>query len=287
MKTQKYIKREPQAAPATQATCESQSAELDIACELIAASSRAGMTRNDVTQRAATPHEAMTEQEAAEHEIAWFDATLDASGFFALEHVPPVQAAMLLCRFCPHDSTESEAENCATDYTSPDDFMRLRLTFVDIDKNRPKPRTLLDWMAIAAGACRVVHPWAQRYAKLRGLCNPAESPPAPAVAGGASNAPLPLTTSEIAICFDGIRWTEKEWRKPLGDKPKWLKSCVVTPAQRGVSETRWNPVMIAARLVNKGYVQARSARARFQTRPQLSPWLDEWKTYEADNFDTP
>lgn len=227
MKTLKDIKRELLAAPGTQATYESQSAEFDIARERIAASSRAGMTRNDVAQRTAAPQEAMTEQEAAEHEIAWFDATLDAAGFFALEHVPPVQAAMLLCRFCPHDSTESEAENCATDCTSQDDFKRLRLTFVDIDKNRPARRSLLDWMAIAAGAGRSVHPWAQRYAKLSELRKPAESTPAPVVADSVNNAPAcdlsTLATREQLIeAFGRFTGMDASWFKNITDTPALL-----------------------------------------------------------------
>ena len=108
---------------------------------------------------------------------------------------------------------------------------------------------------------------------------------APVVAESANNGPLPLTTGDIAFCFDGIRWNEQQWRKPLGDKPKWLQSCVAIPGQRGVSETRWNPVLMAAALVRDGHAQARSIRARFQTKPQLKDWLEAWKTYEADNFD--
>ena len=115
----------------------------------------------------------------------------------------------------------------------------------------------------------------------------ATAPAPPVVAGSDSNAPLPLTTGDIAFCFDGIRWNENEWRKPLGNKPNWLKNCVAIPGQRGVSETQWNPVLIAAALVHNGHAQARSVRARFQTKQQLAPWLDAWKTYEADNFDTP
>ena len=108
---------------------------------------------------------------------------------------------------------------------------------------------------------------------------------APVVAESANNGPLPLTTGDIAFCFDGIRWNEQQWRKPLGDKPKWLQSCVAIPGQRGVSETRWNPVLIAAALVHDGHAQARSIRAKFQTKPLLKDWLEAWKTYEADNFD--
>ena len=114
---------------------------------------------------------------------------------------------------------------------------------------------------------------------------PQAEPPAPVVADSASNGPLPLTTGDIAFCFDGIRWNEQQWRKPLGDKPKWLQSCVAIPGQQGVSETRWNPVLMAAALVRDGHAQARSIRARFQTKPQLKDWLEAWKTYEADNFD--
>ena len=102
---------------------------------------------------------------------------------------------------------------------------------------------------------------------------PQAAPPAPVVADSASNGPLPLTTGDIAFCFDGIRWNEQQWRKPLGNKPKWLQSCVAIPGQRGVSETRWNPVLMAAALVRDGHAQARSIRARFQTKPQLKDWL--------------
>jgi len=115
---------------------------------------------------------------------------------------------------------------------------------------------------------------------------PQAEPPAAVVAESANNGPLPLTTGDIAFCFDGIRWNEQQWRKPLGNKPKWLQSCVAIPGQRGVSETRWNPVLIAAALVHDGHAQARSIRAKFQTKPLLKDWLEAWKTYEADNFGT-
>lgn len=101
---------------------------------------------------------------------------------------------------------------------------------------------------------------------------------------GADTGPMPLTTGDIAFCFSGLRWNEQEWKKPLGDKPKWLQFCQATPGQRGVSATRWNPVYIAGALVRKGHITARRARACFQTQPLLAPWLEAWKTYEADNF---
>lgn len=97
--------------------------------------------------------------------------------------------------------------------------------------------------------------------------------------------PLPLATGDIAFCFAGLRWNEEQWKKPLGDKPKWLAACIAIPGMRGVSETRWSPVLIGAALVHYGHAEQKSVRARFQTMPQLAPWLDAWKTYEADNSD--
>jgi hypothetical protein len=101
--------------------------------------------------------------------------------------------------------------------------------------------------------------------------------------------PLPLTTSDIAHCFAGLKWeTEQAWKKPLGDIPKWLKPCIAIPGVRGASETRWNPVSIGAALVRSGE-KLNSVRGRFQSSRfthLLGPWLEEWKTYEADNFDT-
>lgn len=118
--------------------------------------------------------------------------------------------------------------------------------------------------------------------------------PAPVVAVGASGGvetdkagPVPLTTGDIAFCFAGLRWkTESEWKKPLGDKPKWLVACIAIPGAQGVSATRWNPVSIGAALVHNGHVQQHSVRAKFQTMDLLKPWLEEWKTYEADNLAT-
>lgn len=103
-----------------------------------------------------------------------------------------------------------------------------------------------------------------------------------------SSLPTPLTTSDVAHSFAGLRWpTELAWKKPLGDKPKWLSGCIAIPGSRGRSETRWNPVLIGGALVHGGHVRVNRVRARFQTVPQLLPWLEAWKTYEADNFDKP
>ena len=102
--------------------------------------------------------------------------------------------------------------------------------------------------------------------------------PAPA------KAPLPLTTGDIAHSFDGLKWTEEKWKKPLGDIPKWLEACRVSPGRQGIAEALWNPVLVGAALVNQHKLNARSVRAKFQTKPALKPWCELWKDYEAEHF---
>ena len=115
---------------------------------------------------------------------------------------------------------------------------------------------------------------------------PNTTAPATASAQSESTGPLPLTTGDIAFCFADLHWSEKEWKKPLGYPPKWLKVCVHTPGQRGKSPALWNPVPIGAALVRDGYAKANSIRGRFQSNHLLTPWLEQWKTYEADYIAT-
>lgn len=100
--------------------------------------------------------------------------------------------------------------------------------------------------------------------------------------------PTPLTTSDIAHCFADPRWlVEDGLKKRLGNKPKWLAVGIAIPGRRGLNETRWNPVLVGAAIVRAGHAKVNNVRAKFQTNPLLKPWLEAWKTHEADNFDTP
>lgn len=54
----------------------------------------------------------------------------------------------------------------------------------------------------------------------------------------------------------------------------------------GVREWTCECGAIGAALERSGYAKQNSIRARFQTKLQLAPWLDAWKTYEADNITT-
>lgn len=101
-----------------------------------------------------------------------------------------------------------------------------------------------------------------------------------------ANKPAPIKTGDVAHAFAGLRgWGEKAWKDTLGSPPKWLKACLVLPGQRGVREHHWDPVLIGDALIRRGDARPNSIRARFQTK--LQPWLEAWKTHEADNFDTP
>ena len=132
---------------------------------------------------------------------------------------------------------------------------------------------------------------AEEFPRFKYPVTPIPVPPvvtddAPGGVEPAKAGPLPLTTGNIAFCFAGLRWDEQQWKKPLGDKRKWLKACIAIPGVQGVSQTRWNPVCIGAVLVHNGHVKANSVRAKFQTQSLLKPWLDEWKTYEAAYLET-
>ena len=133
---------------------------------------------------------------------------------------------------------------------------------------------------------------AEEFPRFKYPVTPIPVPPvvtddAPGGVEPAKAGPLPLTTGDIAFCFAGLKkWDEQQWKKPLGDKPKWLKACIAIPGVQGVSQTHWNPVLIGAALVDKGYAKPNHVRARFRKQPLLTPWLDEWDTYEADHFST-
>ena len=137
--------------------------------------------------------------------------------------------------------------------------------------------------------CIEVKTTPDRDSDLRGeAASPKQWPESPELVVrnvGRIDEPPPLATSDIASCFGGLGWSQSRWKKPLGDKPKWLLACVAIAGVRGVSETKWNPVRIGGALVQRKSVKPNSVRARFQTQPKLIPWLEAWKSYEADYLD--
>lgn len=192
--------------------------------------------------------------------------------------VPDGAIVTLPLSACQRLSAAGRASWCTFDGFDMVDGILMRFTIARLADGEPDFETLPD-------DCRVtgndVHALADAFKE-----------PAPATEAGAPVVaephPAALTTNDIANGFAGLKWrTEAEWKKPLGDKPKWLERCMVTTGVQGVSQSTWNPVLIAAELVTQGHAKPNQARARFQTVYQLKPWFDAWKTYEADNFDTP
>ena len=99
----------------------------------------------------------------------------------------------------------------------------------------------------------------------------------------AAPSPGALMSTEIAAAFDGLNsMDETIWKKRLGDMPKWIAAALVQAGGRGVAQRRWDPVQIGSALVSKFRVPAKLVRARFQREPCLKPWLEHWKTHEAD-----
>ncbi|WP_293225027.1 hypothetical protein [Ottowia sp.] len=114
---------------------------------------------------------------------------------------------------------------------------------------------------------------------------PVDELPANAASPSQQSGPQSLRTTDIAHAFKGLYPDDERWKKQLGNKPKWLKGCIALPGQRGVRETQWYPVLVGGALVRKGYAKQNQVRARFQTVPTLKPWLEAWRTYEADYLD--
>lgn len=201
--------------------------------------------------------------------------------------VPAGAIATLPLTACKHLAAAGRASWRTFDGFEMVDGVLQRYTKGELVAGEPDFETVTD-------DCRVmgydVHALADEYTAPE--ATQAEPQEAPVAADSASNAPLdapqPVTTGDVAHAFDGLRrWNEKAWKDTLGSPPKWLEACIALRGERGKRETRWNPVLIGAALVHNGHAKANSIRARFQTKPQLQDWLEAWKTYEADNFDTP
>lgn len=218
----------------------------------------------------------------AEQDAAFFEGfhggDFDLHQWVGMRSVKPNEAARFLNGKNPIPSDDEKRKEL-------DDAkaQMLARVFEDENERNPRVRALLDWLAVARSRGADYDEGAANFVEVN--THVENTPQAAASEQETTEAPPALTTGDIAFCFDGLRWSEKQWRKPLGDKPKWLHPSIVIPGQRGIRETRWNPVIIAGWLVRNGHVRAQSARARFQTRPQLIPWLEAWKTYEADYLD--
>ncbi|OQW86145.1 MAG: hypothetical protein BWK72_18490 [Rhodoferax ferrireducens] len=108
--------------------------------------------------------------------------------------------------------------------------------------------------------------------------NQTTTTPAPVVA--ASDGPAPMTRSEIASCFAGLRdWDVERWKKALSSPDDWLQACQQRKGTRGRGgyESTWWPVCIAAAMVERRDTTVKLVSARFKAMGPLKPWRDAWE----------
>lgn len=101
----------------------------------------------------------------SEDSNAWYNATLDAGHWWGLGSVTPKEAAMLLCRFNPHDGNSSPLTT-TTDLTTPDDFKKLLREFEDSALTNPLTRNLAAWLEVAESRKLKFHKWIEPYASM-------------------------------------------------------------------------------------------------------------------------
>lgn len=83
-----------------------------------------------------------------------------------------------------------------------------------------------------------------------------------------------LTKGAVINAFEDLHFKRDQWKKYLGDPPKWLKDCRVTRGNKSTSAT-WNPVQIAAALYGE-YGKGIPIRQLDAVFVGLSNWREEW-----------
>lgn len=94
--------------------------------------------------------------------VAWCAQSLNAATWWNLSALAPREAAMLLCRFNPHDD-KLDPLSIVTDETGPDDFKRLLRVFEDVARSQSQARTLSDWHDIARDKRLKYHSWIDAF----------------------------------------------------------------------------------------------------------------------------
>lgn len=118
----------------------------------------------------------------AKNFVAWYDEELDAAAWLSLDNITPLEAAMLLCQFNPHDKAVDPLAT-TNDKTNPEDFKRLLRAFEDVaSADVEERRSLSQWHTIARTKGYKFHPWIGDYERARSTIvtsNMATQAPAP------------------------------------------------------------------------------------------------------------
>ena len=144
--------------------------------------------------------------EPVEYSVGWDDYMMSAQHWFSLIAVGPTDAAMLLCQFDPNTQTMTSAEQSTNDEIDPRKFAELRQRFVDLDANRPGPRSLVDWLLAARKMKVRYHSWIDKYVDARGGLGElqqsepqADAPPQPVQRQRAQEAAILAKLAELGI----------------------------------------------------------------------------------------
>jgi len=125
---------------------------------------------------------------------------------------------------------------------------------------------------------------AELRAKLSEIEQRFELPPdtaAPQAAGKGATVERSITKQQVINAFEGVYFSRPKWNKYLADlkSAPWLGNCWVSPP--GVKGSRisrtWNPVLIAAALIDKGITEKQLEAVFFR----LQDWADEWNEVSA------
>lgn len=92
--------------------------------------------------------------------------------------------------------------------------------------------------------------------------------------------PRGITKSAVINAFEGLHFDRDKWDKYLADPPEWLKSCRTVHGRKGSNRqsSLWNPVLIAAALLDKG-TTIKKLDAVFVGLPE---WAVKWR--EASEY---
>ena len=101
--------------------------------------------------------------------VGWWDSTMNASHWWKVESVSPLDAAMLLSRHNPHEESRSSAEKSTSDEMNPGDFKMLLAGF---EGAYPGKRRLKDWSGYAAEQGFKTHSWIKEWEAAKRRATP-------------------------------------------------------------------------------------------------------------------
>lgn len=154
----------PNERQAAGAPMEAQQGDREAEVEAHLAAWRAGAVKKKTSEECASQA-----PEGDEGLVGWYDETMSARHWFSLIAVGSADATMLLCNHdpSPESNDMATAARCTNDEIDPRKFAELHRRFVDLDSNRPRTRSLLDWLRDAREMHVPYHSWIDKYVNAR------------------------------------------------------------------------------------------------------------------------